>query len=194
MVDVFVEVSDVFGQDLAIKKTEVMVVDRKDGVIQEVNITVRGIPLKVVKSFKYLGSTENNVANMSDEVDIRVQKMGSSYAILSSRLFENHYVKAKTKFRAFEAIVLSNALYGSATWNITVRQIERLESKQFQLIRRMLGFSWKDFVSYEKLMELAKAVGEEIVPIEGRIRFNRLKYLGHVERMDDSRLPKIVLH
>ena len=194
MVNVFVEVSDVFGQELAVKKTEVMVVDRKDGVNQDVNITVRGIPLKVVKSFKYLGSTENNVANMSDEVDIRVQKMGSSYAILSSRLFENHYVKAKTKFRAFEAIVLSNALYGSATWNISVKQIERLESKQFQLIRRMLGFSWKDFISYEKLMELAEAVGEKIVPIEGRIRFNRLKYLGHVERMDNSRLPKIVLH
>ena len=73
-------------------------------------------------------------------------------------------------------------------------QIERLESKQFQLIRRMLGFSWKDFISYEKLIELAKVVGEKIIPIEGRIRFNRLKYLGHVERMDDSRLPKIVLH
>ena len=83
---------------------------------------------------------------MSNEVDIRVQKIGSQYAILSGRLFENHYVKAKTKFRAFEAIVLSNALYGSATWNISVRQIERLESKQFQLVSRMLGFTWKDFI------------------------------------------------
>jgi len=98
--------------------------------------------------------------------------MGSSYGILPGRLFENHYVRAKTKFRAFEAIVLSNALYGSATWNISVRQIARLESKQFQLVRRMLGFTWKDFISYEKLMQLAKAVGEKIVPIEGRIRFN----------------------
>ena len=194
MVDVFVEVSEVFGQELAIKKTEVMVVSREDGVNQNVNIMVRGIPLKVVKTFKYLGSTENSVANMSNEVEIRVQKMGSSYAILSSRIFENRYVKAKTKFRAFEAIVLSNALYGSATWNISVKQIEKLESKQFQLLRRMLGFSWKDFISYEKLMELAEAVGEKIVPIEGKIRFNRLKYLGHVERMDDIRLPKIVLH
>jgi len=72
---------------------------------------------------------------MSNEVDIRVRKIGSLYAI--GRLFEN----AKTKFRAFEAIVLSNAMYGSATWNISVRQIERLESKQFQLVRRMLGFN-----------------------------------------------------
>ena len=194
MVNVFVEVSEVFGQELAIKKTEVMVVSREDGVNQNVNIMVRGIPLKVVKTFKYLGSTENSVANMSNEVEIRVQKMGSSYAILSSRIFENRYVKAKTKFRAFEAIVLSNALYGSATWNISVKQIEKLESKQFQLLRRMLGFSWKDFISYEKLMELAEAVGEKIVPIEGKIRFNRLKYLGHVERMDDSRVLKVVLH
>ena len=54
---------------------------------------VRGIPMKVVKTFKYLGSTENSVANMSDKVGIRIQKMGSSYAILSSRLFENHYLE-----------------------------------------------------------------------------------------------------
>ena len=51
MVDVFVEVSEVFGQELAIKKTEVMVVSREDGVNQNVNIMVRGIPLKVVKTF-----------------------------------------------------------------------------------------------------------------------------------------------
>jgi len=194
MVDVFVDVSEVFGQESAIKKTEVMDVDRMVVVNQEANILGRGVSLKLVRSFKYLGNTENKLANMSDEVDIRVQKMRSSYAILLGRLCENHYVKAKTKFRAFEAIVLSNALYGSSTWNIMVRQIERLESKQFLLVRRMLGFTWKDFISYEKLMELAKAIGKKIVPIVGRIRFNRKKYLGHVERMDDSRFPKIVLH
>jgi len=36
-------------------------------------------------------------------------------------------------------------------------------------------------------MELAKAVGEKIVPIEGRIRFNSLKDIGYVDRIDDSR-------
>jgi len=76
----------------AIKKTEVLVVDRMVVVNQEANILGRGVPLKLVRSFKYLGSTENNVANMSNEVDIRVQKMGSSYAILSGTLFKNHYV------------------------------------------------------------------------------------------------------
>jgi len=74
-------------------------------------------------------------------------------------------VKAKTKFSSFEAIVLSNALYRSATWNISISQIGRLESKQFQLVRRILGFTWKDFISYETLIELAKAVGEKVAPI-----------------------------
>jgi len=104
----------------------------------------------VVESFKYLGSTENNVASMSDEIDICVQRWGRHMSI--------------------EAIVLSTALYGSATWNISVKKIERLEAKQFHLIRRMLGFFWKEFISYEKLMELAKAFAEKIVHIEGRIR------------------------
>jgi hypothetical protein len=41
---------------------------------------------------------------------------------------------------------------------------------------------------------LAEAVGVIISPIEVVIRVARMKYLGHIERMDDSRLPKIILH
>ena len=73
------------------------------------------ILLKRIPSFKNLSNIKNDVPNMPDKVDMRIQKMGSSYAISSRRQLENHYVKAKTKFRVFEAIVLSNALYGSAT-------------------------------------------------------------------------------
>jgi len=44
---------------------------------------------------------------------------------VSCRLFESHYAKAISKFRDFEALGFSKAVYFSATWNSNVRDTDR---------------------------------------------------------------------
>jgi hypothetical protein len=58
----------------------------------------------------------------------------------------------------------------------------------------MLGFLWHHFVSYADILKLTAELGEPIYPMEIQIREARLRYLGHVERMDKTRLPYISLH
>ena len=204
MLDVFVEVSDAYGQEVSIKKTEVMRLVRdqvsKGKTKQVVNgeerstIRVKGAPLNEVSVFKYVGSTENNNGRMDAEVNIRIQKMGMAYNLLATRLFDNENISLAAKWETFQAVVLSNALYGCASWTVTYDHIARLEAKQFQLLRRMLGWKWADFKSNEDVISSIAFVGGVVLPIEGRIRLSRLRYLGHVERGDVDFLPKVVLH
>jgi hypothetical protein len=58
----------------------------------------------------------------------------------------------------------------------------------------MLGYTWKDFVSYAELLTLTAEIGVQILPFEIELRSTRLRYLGHVERMGVHRLPYIALH
>jgi hypothetical protein len=79
-------------------------------------------------------------------------------------------------------------------WNTIQSHIDKLDGWQYRALRRMLGFSWHPFVSYADILKLTAELGEPIYPMEIQIREARLRYLGHVERMDKTRLPCIALH
>lgn len=194
MLDIFDEVSTAFSMAISIKKTEVMVIKPKNSVVEDPTIKIQGQTLKVVSEFKYLGGTESNDNSMDKEIAIRCQKMVVAYNTLRKPVFECKDVSLKTKFSMFKCCVVTAGVYGSPVWNTTVAHIKKLESCHFRLLRALCGWSWRDFMSYEDIFMLAEEVGVKLCPIELVIRESRLKYVGHVERMDDTRLPKILLH
>ena len=101
MVNVFVEVTAAFGQEVSIKKTEVMVVHAKNAEhANNVAVYINDKRLNQVDCFKYVGSTENNTSNMNNEVSVRIQRMAAAYSRLASKLFENKRIKLKTKLRS----------------------------------------------------------------------------------------------
>jgi hypothetical protein len=194
IMDVFDEVCTAYGQAISVKKTEIMVIAPRNVVVPAPVVTIGGVALKVVEMFKYLGSTENNVGTMDDEVKLRVQRMVVGFSKLDERVFSNRSLDLKLKLRIFHTFVVEGGIYAAATWNLSSVHMSKLESCQFRLLRRICGWKWKDFMSYEDIIQLAAKVGVEIIPLECRLRHARLKYLGHVERMEDFRLPKLMLH
>ncbi len=71
IVDVFVEVTDAYGQEVSVKKTEVMWVGKLEPGAQppRVNIRIQGQQLKQVTEFRYfMGSTETEKASIDKEV------------------------------------------------------------------------------------------------------------------------------
>ena len=159
-----------------------------------IDVKIDGTSLKYVKNFKYVGSTENSNGTMSDEIKIRVQRMAMSFNKLSRRLFFNKNISLKVKLMMFEVFILSVGLYGCATWNTSAEDIRQLEVWQQRAIRKILNIKWFDRVSFFDIVNIAAHYNYNIVPIEFRIRQSRLKYFGHVNRMNDDRLPKILLH
>ena len=54
--------------------------------------------------------------------------------------------------------------------------------------RAILNIHWSDFVTNIEVLEMAK-----VTSIEAMLIKTQLRWAGHVSRMEDHRLPKIVL-
>ena len=84
-------------------------------------------------------------------------------------------------------------LYGSETWAVRADQMRRLEVFHNRCVRGVLGVSryqqWRNHISSEQLaVEFGTCNG-----ISGLLVQRRLRWLGHVARMEDDRLPKQLL-
>jgi len=151
------------------------------------------LPCRVTTSFKYVGSKVNNFADMSDEIVVRAQMMNAAFRRHKANLLTNFGLSRQLCLKAFVAFCLSAALYGCETWSSLQSEIDYLESHQFRLLRRVLGYTWKDSKSFAALIDEGRRSGVDILPIGVMVARARLAYFGHVLRMDESRLPKAFL-
>ena len=89
------------------------------------------------------------------------------------------------KGRVFEACVRSVVLYGSETWAVKEEDLTRLERNDMRMVRWMCGVTLKDRKSSE---ELRDRLG--LANIRDCVQSRRLRWFGHVERMDDANWVK----
>ena len=96
-----------------------------------------------------------------------------------------------TPFSIFDRLfqVLSILLYGAAEmWSVSVTNTKKLEVAHHRWQRKILKLSWKDMVTNKVVRE---RTGQDT--LESIIRRHRLRWFGHVYRMDSNRLPRQVL-
>ena len=97
----------------------------------------------------------------------------------------------------FVVMVLSVLLYGCETWALTAAQLQRLEVWHRGCLRQILGVRRRDRVSDEDLYRrCGKAAGGGLVPAENihsHWRRRLLRWVGHLGRMEDTRLAKQLL-
>ena len=87
--------------------------------------------------------------------------------------------------RVYNAIVTPTLLYGSETWTRLAADMKKLEVVQRRCLRKLLGLRMIDKVENETIYAL---YCDQI--IESNIREHRRRWMGHVCRMNDERLPK----
>jgi hypothetical protein len=193
---VFAKVVIACGQEISVKKTEVLVVQPRDtrchveepyrmkAEADDTNKKVGTIivyrkALEVVSEFKYVGSIENKFADTFEEIRIRRQRAGQA---LAENAFENARLKLNTRYKAFISIVISNMLCASETWNTLSSEVARLDSLQYQKLSLILGLNWKDKCSYAQGVKNFARYGVAVDTIAIMVSFRRLRYVGHIER------------
>ena len=84
---------------------------------------------------------------------------------------------------------MSTLLYRSETWTLYTRQDKRLNTFHLRCLRKILGIKWSDKVSNVNVLDKAN-----LKSMTSILSMRRLRWLGHVKRMDDNRIPKQLLY
>ncbi len=84
----------------------------------------------------------------------------------------------------YKVIVQSTLMYGCETWAETSEDARKLEVFQMRCLRRISGTSLLDRIP--NAVTRARCGIPEVATL---IRYRRLRWLGHVARMSDTRLP-----
>lgn len=144
--------------------------------------------LKTVDSFKYLGSVISSDGSLDGEIAARISKGSQALGRLRNRVLNHHNVTLSTKLKVYNAVVLPSLLYGCETWTIYQRHLKQLEKFHQRALRSILGIKWQDRVTNVEVLERASSPSIEAILLKSRLR-----WAGHVIRMDDERIPKQLL-
>ena len=181
-----------YGLTVSTQKTKVLVVGKEAEVhAANLQIPIRGAELEVVTEFQYLGSIFSADNTVHKEINNRIAKAGYGWHTLKvAKVWSNVKLSLNTKIQFFTCIVLSILLYGCETWSMSHSHVSRLRGFQVRCLAHICGVkrSALNHVTNESLLNRCQTVC-----FDKEIQYKRLRWLGHVGRMQDDRLPKRLL-
>ena len=173
-----------WGLKFSKPKTEVMHVQCED----PPDTTIDDFTLKKAHKFNYLGGDLTEDGNLEPQIKKRISRAAFTFRSLATRCFDRKGLSSNTKIAVYKAIILPTLLYGSETWPTLQHHIHMLEAYHQRSLRRLLKVKWWQHVTTTEVLKRAKCT-----TIETTIRINRLRWLRHVCRMDNNRIPKQLL-
>jgi hypothetical protein len=179
------EITQAWHLDISQGKTKILSID-KNNTQPKPSITLRDVKIKQVDSFKYLGRIFSSTPSIASEISARVQKASHSFWRFKTVLYRRSEISLKTKIRIFKMTVLPTLLYGSESWPITASQLRRLQSFVMRCLRYILGIR---FATHGNVPNKTIRRRCKVLSIADLLRTNRLRWLGHLARMDKCRLP-----
>jgi len=174
-----------FGLTISRKKTQVIGQDT----MELPSFHIDDYQLEVVHEFVYLGSTITDNLSLENEINKRIGKAATTLSRLTKRVWSNKRLTEHTKGQVYKACVISTLLYGSESWTMHARQERRLNAFHLRCLRRILDISWQDKVSNNTVLQRTGMSSMYTL-----LKQRRLRWLGHVTRMKDGRLPKDIMY
>ena len=145
--------------------------------------------MKQTNKFCYLGSVLSDNAVIDDEIQCRIQKAAASFGLLQQRLWSRHGITSAVKVKVYTAAVLTILLYGGESWTLYQRHIKQLEAFHARCLRKILHVHWQDKIPNTEILERSNCVS-----IQAMLMRQQLRWTGHICRMEDNRLPKLMLY
>jgi len=97
--------------------------------------------------------------------------------------------RTDTQMKFYKVVARPSLLCGSETWVTTKRDVTRLEAAEMRFLRSVTG--------YTRLGKTRSEVTRKELEISGiqdvRLKYNQ-NWVNHLERMDNTRLPKHALN
>ena len=170
------------GMKINLNKTKTMIISREP---KPHTIRVEGEALEQVDSYKYLGVMIKSNGSLKEEVSQRIGKATNVYHQLGSTFINKRELTTKTKISIYNSVYCSTLLYGSESWTLDSRDKSRLQAAEMKFLRRSIGKTKRDKIRNTRIREEVKTDS-----LEQRIERNQLRWYGHLNRMQEKRIPK----
>ena len=154
------------------------------------NITIGDKNFEVVNQFEYLGSTVTKDNSMGVEIAARIVKANRAFCGLRRHLRCKH-LSQRTRCSLYTVLIRPVLTYGCESWILTTADESKLLCFERRVLRTIFGGLREDGVFRRRYNhELERDFGEQNVV--GVVKLNRLRWAGHLARMDSSRVPRLV--
>lgn len=150
-------------------------------------IILEGRSLEQVENFNYLGCDINTRNTSEDDVNKKVSKFQMMCGTIHRTL--KNKTRKDTRIKFYKTMATPLLLYGSETWVNTKRIQNKIQSAEMTFLRRTKGCTRSDRFRNEDIREEL-----HIFSMNGRIKEHRDRWFQHINRMEDTRLPKLLLN
>jgi hypothetical protein len=155
------------------------------------NLRIGNKEFEGVFEFKYLGNIIENKNRNDRCIKERIQAGNKAYYV-NLQMLQSKIIYRRSKLQIYKTLIRSVVTYGAEIWTLTVTEENALRRLERKVLRKIYGpvmdnGVWR--IRYNS--ELRKFMGgEDIVRF---VKAQRIQWLGHVERMDETAMPKRVL-
>lgn len=148
------------------------------------SLMIDGQYIEQVDSFKYLGATSSSTGYNMEEITIRIGKAAAAFASLKPRIFNNPNISKETKLRIYRCSIIAILLYGAETWVVREEELRLLEVFHMRCLRCILNRSL-----LHRITNIQTLSDCDELSIREKIRIQRGRWYGHLQRMQPARLP-----
>lgn len=189
----FEKVTQTFGLTMSVKKTCIMslkqlkedsarrIMKSEEVDTPDIDIVIRNQKVEIVESFSYLGCFISRDQSPENETSTRIAKASKAFNMLRNGVWYRKSISIEAKLRIFRACIIPVSLYGSEVWSLTIAQERRLNTFYMACLRTIIGVNLGDRMANETILNLT---GQPC--LENIMRRNRLRWFGHVNRMENA--------
>ena len=172
------------GMTLNVSKSKWMKIT-KGGESEDLDISWEGKQVEQVTEYTYLGVKICNNGKIEQEINNRISKANNIYYQLNNTILGKKEINTKTKLQVYNSIYVPTLTYGSESWIINKRIESRITASEMKCLRKIQGVTKRDKLRNQNIRNQLQTK-----PVVENIIEKSLKWIGHVIRMKDERIPK----
>lgn len=182
------EQSKSMGLNINIQKTKFMIISRNLKEFENATITFDTMPIERVDKFKYLGIWLTESWTPDLEIRSRIEQARQAFLRFRKVLTCTDFnLDLRLKFT--RCYVWSVLLYGAEGWTLKVAEINKLESFEMWLYRRILKIPWTARMTNAEILRRVNNQRQLFEVIKRR----KTAYLGHIMRNEKYQFLQLVI-
>ena len=161
--------------------TEFMYISRRR---EEFDVYMGCRKLNQADSYKYLGVVVDEGNIQGTEISARIEKYTRNFFMMYP-LFKEKCILTQVKTSIYITILKPILTYGTECWSLTMKTSSRLQAAEMKVLRTIRGVTRMDRLRNEQIRS-----DLSVKPLLIEIEESRLRWYGHIKRMDDGRMAK----